>query len=197
MKARPNRFDLWVAGNLALLTAMSWLVYRKADYEFGLYAAVFAVAFVGAWWYLRRFEFPWWLYVLVEVGILAHFAGGLLHFGPDNLRLYGHRFLGVRYDKLVHFYNSAVLATAITYILDGAGVRLGRAKGFVVVLMMLGVGALWEIVEYSAVMSLPTTGVGDYHNNMRDLVANLAGSLLAATAGRWWTGHGAAGVRSG
>lgn len=192
-RARVRVFDVWAVANLLLLAGMSFYVYRKADYEFGLYAAVFMVAVGFAWWYLRRFEFPLWLLALVEIGILAHFAGGLIHFGPGNLRLYDHRYFDIRFDKWVHFYNSAVLATAITYIIDGAGVRLRRAKGFVVVLMMLGVGAVWEIVEYTAVMSLARTGVGDYHNNMRDLVANLAGSVSAATLGRWWSGRGPAG----
>jgi hypothetical protein len=192
--ARVRPFDWWVFANLVLLAAMCWLVYRKAEWEFGLYATVFIVLFAGLWRYLRRFDYPWWLYVALEIGILANFAGGLVHFGPDMVRLYGHRFFGIRFDKWVHFYNSGVLATVCSYVLHGAGVRLGRAKGIVLVLMMCGIGALWEIVEYSAVMSLPTTGVGDYHNNMRDLIANLAGGVSVATLGRWWTGHGAAGV---
>jgi len=45
----------------------------------------------------------------------------------------------------------------------------------------MGFGALNEVVEFAAVLLIPETNVGDYHNTGWDLVANLVGCLTAAT----------------
>jgi hypothetical protein len=50
-------------------------------------------------------------------------------------------------------------------------------EGFVIIVMTLGLGALVEILELSAVVLAGTTGVGDYINNIGDLVADLVGAF--------------------
>jgi hypothetical protein len=45
-----------------------------------------------------------------------------------------------------------------------------------VLLVVLGLGAVVEIVEYFVVLTVAHQGVGDYHNNLQDLVANLVGA---------------------
>jgi len=57
------------------------------------------------------------------------------------------------------------------------------------VLMAAGAGAMVEMVEFSGTLVFPGTNVGDYGNNMLDLVANLAGAMVA-TALIWWRGRG-------
>jgi hypothetical protein len=56
------------------------------------------------------------------------------------------------------------------------------------VLVVLGLGAIIEIVEYIVVLTVPQNGVGGYDNNMQDLLANLAGasSFMLVTALRRW-----------
>jgi hypothetical protein len=44
----------------------------------------------------------------------------------------------------------------------------------------MGFGALNEVVEFVAVLTLPETNVGGYENTGWDLVANLVGCVLAA-----------------
>ena len=39
-------------------------------------------------------------------------------------------------------------------------------------------GAIIEMVEYGVVLTFETNGVGDYDNNMQDLLANFCGSLI-------------------
>jgi hypothetical protein len=46
----------------------------------------------------------------------------------------------------------------------------------------MGFGALNEIVEFVAVLSVPSTNVGGYINTGWDLVSNLVGCVLAAVA---------------
>jgi hypothetical protein len=57
-----------------------------------------------------------------------------------------------------------------------------------VLLVVLGLGAVIEIVEYVVVLTVPRNGVGGYDNNMQDLIANLCGAgaflMLGATLAR-------------
>ena len=45
----------------------------------------------------------------------------------------------------------------------------------------MGFGALNEIVEFMATLTLTETNVGGYENTGWDLVANMIGSIVAAT----------------
>jgi hypothetical protein len=44
----------------------------------------------------------------------------------------------------------------------------------------MGFGALNEVIEFIAVLTLPNTNVGGYENTGWDLVANLVGTIIAA-----------------
>jgi hypothetical protein len=49
----------------------------------------------------------------------------------------------------------------------------------------MGFGALNEVIEFIAVLTIPHTNVGGYINTGWDLVFNLLGALTAAAAIRW------------
>jgi uncharacterized membrane protein YjdF len=173
---RIKPFDVFIAVNAAFLIGTTLYAYAVAEPEFGLYAVtILGLATIG-WWLLRRFDYPIWLLVLVQIGIVAHFAGGFLY-PSDGISLYNHYYGGIRYDKFVHFYNSMVTAIVLSYIFREAGLVLGAFEAFVVVMVTLGLGAFIEIVEYFAVLTIPETGVGDYANNIQDLIVNLLGGL--------------------
>jgi putative membrane protein len=53
------------------------------------------------------------------------------------------------------------------------------AISIVIIMAGLGVGALNEIVEFTAVVITPETGVGGYNNTSLDLVADLIGAIIA------------------
>jgi uncharacterized membrane protein YjdF len=149
---------------------------------------VILVAGSLAWRWLRRFDFPLWLLFLVEVGIVAHFAGGYVKYGPEGW-LYWHHFLGIRYDKIVHFYNSLVAVLAFTLMLRQSRAVLGRMEPAILVGFVLGLGAVIEIVEYFAVLTIENVGVGDYANNMEDLMMNLLGGIAGAVLARFTLGR--------
>jgi hypothetical protein len=172
-------FDWFVLCNLSIFLAAAGSVflkrfirYRGEEHlgEFGIYAVVSVVVILAVWRTLRRHDWPLWLLLAMEVAILAHFAGGLVQTGDG--RLYDLVLFEVRFDKVVHVFNSFVAALVVS--------RVSRCRGPAVVLMVLGLGALWEIVEYAVVSRVPDAGVGLYANNLQDLVANLIGSLA------WW-----------
>ena len=176
--------DAFFLFNLLLFLSMAGTVYhrRLMQYrggpcwgEFMFYAVLVILAIAVVWAVFRRLLAPVWLLGLVQMGILAHFAGGLSFWG--GIRLYDHIFFGVRYDKLVHFINSFTAALVVRQMLAVMGVRPGGLTRLTIVLTVLGLGALWEICEYTALLTIPHNGVGDYDNNMQDLVANAFGGL--------------------
>jgi hypothetical protein len=154
--------------------------------EFLFYAVVILTLIAVGWFYLRRVAFPHWVLLLMQVGILAHFAGGLVPVGHG--RLYDVVLFGLPFDKYVHALNSFAGGAVIACLMDPPKAH-PHMRAVLIVLLVLGAGAGVEIVEYLARNSLSGTGVGDYDNNMQDLIANLVGGLLfiAANAATVWT----------
>ncbi len=199
-------FDWFAMLNVVLLALMGVFSYytrfvrfRGEDngIEFALYAVLAGVILAALWRGLRRLPARPMLLVLVEVGVLLHFAGGLLH--VHGLRLYQIPLVDLpnvdfRFDKIVHFTNALIGCMAVGALFRAFRIRLGALEGFSIVLVVLGLGTVWELVEYLAVRTLPVTGVGGYFdrlydNNMQDLIANLCGGLASLLVPVSWRRH--------
>jgi len=170
-------FDGFMAFNTLILIGSTAYAYATAELEFGLYAAVILTLGLLAWRILRRYDYPLWMLALLQIAVFAHFAGGFLQLPPDNHSLYYHEFFGIRFDKIVHFFNSALIAIVLMSIFRQAKMRLKPMEGFVIVGVVTGLGAAIEILEYFAVLTIPNTGVGDYMNTVEDLIMNLLGAI--------------------
>jgi len=154
--------------------------------EFFLYAVFILLAILLLWRRFRGVLVPVWLLFALEAGILLHFSGGLVFFGERrlyDLSLFGSGIEALRFDKLVHLVNAAVVALLVRRLV-GSRVPLDALARLFVVLCVLGLGALVEIVEYGACLMVQRTGVGTYDNNMLDLVANLLGASLGTWCAR-------------
>lgn len=134
---------------------------------------------------------------------LAHMAGGLWPL-PELARIDGgQRVLyslwlvpgWLKYDQLVHAYGFAIttwicwhglhqhlLARSDAPIQPTLGLLTLAAAGG------MGFGALNEVIEFIAVLTIPNTNVGGYENTGWDLVFNLIGCLIAVMMirRRWW-----------
>lgn len=120
-----------------------------------------------------------WGLMIVAAGNLA---GGVLLVGGQPL--YVMKLVGdIRYDKPFHAFATGVAAWACLEALTRWSGRSGGAIAFSAVMMAAGVASLVEIVEYLGSLIFQTTNVGDYGNNMLDLVANLLGAIVAVTIG--------------
>lgn len=181
-RIRPH--DVFAAFNLTLFALMCvftyyarFVAYRGSGnlWEFSVYAFAIAAAIVATWRWLRPKPAPVSLFVLVEIGILAHFAGAFVQI--DGQRLYDMHLAGIRYDKLVHFGNAFTAALVISRLVVRPGVSFDLAVRAMVVLTVLGLGAVVEILEYIVMLTIPGHGVGGYDNNMQDLIANLIGTI--------------------
>ena len=199
-----KKIDAFVLTNLILFLLLCvfryyarFVQYRGAAHigEFFVYAAVIMLGIAILWFVFRHYEFEGSTLLLVQFGILMHFSGAFVM--VDHHRLYDQVLFGLRYDKYVHFVNAFAATLLISRLFQIQKIALTRSNNVFVVLVVLGLGAVIEIVEYMVVLTVPANGVGGYDNNMQDLMANLAGAcgfMLAKYA--WGWRHAAESVRS-
>ncbi|MAW59526.1 MAG: hypothetical protein CMJ94_01680 [Planctomycetes bacterium] len=167
-------------------------------------AAYMAAAVIGAW-QTGNAEFLYYLVVMVVLiaavltvhlrirfrpAVLAglslwgaaHMAGGLLPVGDSVLYNWWLIPERLKYDQLIHAYGFA-LTTWVCWEALRPQLRDPRPRLGVLVLCAAagsGFGALNEVVEFIAVLTIPETNVGGYENTGWDLVANLVGATVAA-----------------
>lgn len=127
---------------------------------------------------------------------LAHMAGGLMPVPSswpvkgDTHVLYNWWLVPgmLKYDQLIHAYGFGLVTWVCWQLLRGAfakrGIQVKPSFGLVTLCVAggMGFGAANEVVEFIATITLPGTNVGGYENTGWDLVANLVGCLIAATA---------------
>jgi uncharacterized membrane protein YjdF len=154
-----------------------FILYRGIEHilEFFIYAILIFLTIVGLWRYVRRYPFKNWTLILAEIGLLMHFAGGFLKL--DNRRLYEAIFFGLTYDKYVHFTISLAASFLIQQLFGALNLELRNLENIIIICIVLGLGAVNEIVEYIITKTVPQNLVGLYDNNMQDLISNLAGGL--------------------
>lgn len=190
---RLINLDIFVLINLGLLLMMIIFVYYERFehyrgpgnvYEFLIYATLLIAIILALWIWFRKLAFSNTILLLLQIGILAHFAGAYVPMNGG--RLYDAVFFGIGYDKYVHFYNAFVVAATINQIFARLQVHIPMVYGLVLLLIVLGLGAIVEIVEYLVVLTIPDNGVGDYHNNLRDMIANLVGGSTFVLARNFW-----------
>ena len=184
-KSAIKNVDLFVLANICLFVLLCILRYyaRFVHYrgapnigEFFVYAVGIIAVILTLWWYFRRFTFDTSLLVLLEIGILMHFSGAFVHI--DGHRLYDAHFLWIRYDKYVHLVNSFVVSILVRKLFVIQKNELDLINRIFILLIVLGLGAIVEIVEYGVTKTVPHNGVGDYDNNMQDLIGNCAGGMF-------------------
>ena len=127
---------------------------------------------------------------------LAHMAGGLVPVPANwpingNIRvLYSWWLIPglLKYDHVVHAYGFGVTTFVCWQGLNAAisrwvnNVPVFPTLGLLVICAAAatGFGALNEVVEFVAVLTIPNTNVGGYINTGWDLVSNLVGTTIAA-----------------
>ncbi|MDD3676836.1 hypothetical protein [Thauera propionica] len=189
-RTKPARsslaIDLFAATNLLLFLAMTTLFYRDRFIhfrglghigEFYAYAIAIFLAICLTWKIFRHASIPPLVLAGLQLGILMHFAGGLVF--PEGTRLYDQHFVGIRFDKYVHLVNGCAAGLLVHWVWRQGAVRDGWLTNTSIVLAVLGLGGLVEIAEYAVYCTVPGNGVGGYHNNMQDLLSNLLGALAA------------------
>ena len=184
---------------LAASAIAAWI---RGNGEFVFYIVVMLVIIAALAWVHRRAGLSAGLLAGLSLWGLLHMAGGLVpipetwHQGLDQGVLYNLWFIPgrLKYDQLVHAYGFALttwlcwqcLLAATRPLGDGSS-TLRPSLGLMTLCAAagMGFGALNEVIEFFATLTLPNTNVGGYENTGWDLVANLVGSVAAAVLIAW------------
>ncbi len=197
---RPGTMGVFafVAAYLLPATAIS---IRQANFEFMFYVVMmFILAAVVATVHYRVNFSTGLLWALAVWGLL-HMAGGLVPVPESwpidgDIRVLYSLWLApgiLKYDQAVHAYGFGTTAWACwqclrsilaTGLASAGGNKPQQIKPTLGMLTLcgaaaLGFGALNEVVEFAATMTIPNTNVGGYINTGFDLVANLVGVVIA------------------
>lgn len=164
-----------------------WFLSRE-NYEFILYVVTMLILIALVGLSVRKAEFPVPMLWALTFWGLAHMAGGGVAVGDSvlySLRLVDiagdGEFRILKYDQVVHAYGFGITAWLLWHLL---------ARHFPVMrgtwsiytypaLASIGLGAVNEMIEFSAVVMMPDTNVGGYYNTALDLVFNAAGAVVA------------------
>jgi len=126
---------------------------------------------------------------------LAHMAGGLCPlpsgwpYNGEQAVLYSWWIIPqwLKYDQIVHAYGFGVTTWLCWHLLckalrqpDGSAVRPTFGILMLCAAGGMGFGALNEVIEFIAVLTIPNTNVGGYENTGWDLVSNLVGASITA-----------------
>ncbi len=183
---------LGFTGAYLLAAVIAAAVQRNKEFVFYLVVMAVLVAVVFA--VHRCVRLSQGLLWGLSVWGLLHMAGGLLpipaHWAEDGAQavLYSWWIVPERlkYDQVVHAFGFA-LCTWLSYQVlrtntfrqTGQWPRATFGLCFLSGVCGMGFGALNEVIEFIAVLTIPDTNVGGYVNTGWDLVSNLVGCTIA------------------
>ncbi len=169
---------------VAYLLAFTVNALIEQNFEF-LYYTVMMVILIFLVLHINKFlHLAFFIILNISIlGFLHLFAG---NFYIQDLRLYDFYIIpGIfRYDNFVHIYATFIGTLTIYSLLSNFIDERIKRRYFVfssiLILIGMGLGAVVELIEFSAVLFLDASNqVGDYYNNAFDLFFNTIGASLA------------------
>ncbi|HEY5652062.1 MAG TPA: hypothetical protein VIW46_11485 [Acidimicrobiia bacterium] len=160
------------------LAVVAFAIYGIAvDSPFVYYYVPITVVLAGlVGWIHHTARFSDATLMALTVAAIGNLAGGVVLWGDGTL--YGAAVLGdIRYDKVFHALATGVAAWAAYEAVRRWGITGTGTAVFVSIMVAAGAGAFVEIIEYIGSVLFENTSVGDYGNNMLDLIANTVGSI--------------------
>jgi len=166
---------LWIAG----ITTVLMLVFGVVGHGPSTYR--YAILFLG--------PFLWGVYAAhkrlrIHPAGFGMFAAALLLHDLGAFGTYGHFYFDLEFDTYVHFFfgmaGSFLIARALRFVFGLHGWRLWLGT----ILLIMGIGALHELMEWASTMALGSKGMlklndPDVFDTQKDLGNNFLGSLVA------------------
>lgn len=188
MKLTPTNKAL-LATNLIIIIGFGSYYTSTLNYEFLAYVGTIAVVTLLLFTTLRVSNFSSGIVAGITVWGLLHMLGGSIMTADGVLYAYkiiplfdgGGDFYILKFDQVVHAYLYGVVGLMFYHLLrEIVGVRSHYLFiAVVAIFAAAGFSIINEIVEFLAVVHLPETGVGGYHNTVLDLIFNLSGATVA------------------
>ena len=189
MSFAPKRNELGVAAfTVSYIVVFTVWFLSIGNYEFIIYLITMVALILLIGMSLRKAEYPTLMLWALSIWGLAHMAGGGLPVGEAvlyNLELFPiietERLFILKYDQLVHAYGFGITAWMLHHLLTRSFPPIcGTVTALVYpALASMGLGAVNEMIEFSAVLAVPDTNVGGYVNTALDLCFNALGAVLA------------------
>lgn len=161
----------------------------ELNFEFIAYVLLEIAVFATLFGTLHRTKFPTYILWGLSIWGLLHMLGGGVVVNGEVLYAYrifpffdgGGDFYILKFDQLVHAFLYGVVGLMFLHLMrEFLGIKTYPILISVIAIMAaLGVSALNEIIEFSAVVALPETGVGGYYNTLLDIIFNLGGATIA------------------
>lgn len=167
--------------NALYILIFSGLSLKNQNYEFFYYVIALLIILVLLWRHHNKEKLSLGLLWALSLWGLLHLMGGNIPIGNGEILYYLQLLPFLRYDQFVHFYGFGV-ATILAYELLAPFLKKSATWPLTALLLVMvgtGFGAFNEVVEFLATQIFAETNVGDYVNNMMDLVFNLLGALGA------------------
>jgi len=173
--------------NILYVGAFGFYAVAKENYEFLFYVSI--VIFFVALLLIKQKKLGLSIPVLWGLSFwgLLHMMGGNVPI--DGSVLYNFQLIPIvlKYDQFVHLFGFAT-ATVVGYQLLKPNLKEKvnwTTVSVLIIMIGLGIGALNEILEFIAVLTMPHTNVGGYYNTLWDLVFDLFGAILAIFYINW------------
>lgn len=179
----------------AYVLAFSIWFIAVGNWEFVVYVLTMVLLMALIGFSLRTAAYPIPMLWALSIWGLAHMAGGGMPVDGSvlyNLRLWAlvenDNLFILKYDQLVHAYGFGVTAWLLWYLLvrHFPVIRNTMTSYVFPVLASMGLGALNEMIEFLAVLSVPDTNVGGYYNTALDLVFNGLGAVVVICVVAWF-----------
>lgn len=165
-----------------VIIVFMFLYVNQGNYEFMWYNVAALLFFWLVMYLYKQYDIPFIVVVGFSIWLFLHMFGGLdlpnRVYGIMLINIIGDPFYILRYDQFVHFYCYAVVGAIFYSIVKKSSKKVTWMVLATAVLAAVGVGSLNEIFEFSMVLFLENTGVGDMYNTGLDLVFNLIGALF-------------------
>jgi len=184
--------------SLVILFAFTFYFLLIGNYEFLVYTVSIGILIFALWKTDKIFHYPNLAKWGFAVWLFFHFAGGGFYYHGQKWyatilwKLVGEPYNILRYDQVIHFYCYVVMTAfvfgIVSYMADKKLKRTKKGIFLIAFISMLGgiaIGAINEIIEFSTVVFLGSTGVGEYFNNALDLVFNFFGALVSVLILSW------------
>lgn len=177
-----------LAINLTALIVFSFIFIKRKNYEFMIYIGVIVFFLFLILLTNKKICYPNGVLWGLTLWSVLHMSGGGIFINGQKLyelmiyQLVGPPYSIFKFDQFVHIIGFWA-ATLVFYHILRQNLRKDNLRwtslSIILVMAGLGAGALNEIVEFTATVLVPKTGVGGYENTSLDLLADFIGAIGA------------------
>lgn len=186
MHLKKGQLPIFIVNIVALLI-FAFVFAKRKNYEFLIYIGVIIFFLVLVLYTNKKINYSNGILWGLTLWSLLHMSGGGIYINGKKLYtlmiypIVGEPYNIFKFDQFVHIVGFFVATLVVYHLIKPKLVKNHgwAALSIVVVMAGFGLGALNEVVEFTATVITPETGVGGYENTALDLVSNLIGAILA------------------